>query len=238
MKICVINGTQLKGCTWQMKEMFLEALGDQHEVKEYNLPKDCPEFCLGCKQCFAKNLDACPHASYSVPIWDTILTSDLLVLTSPTYVFHLTGQLKTLLDHFGSKWMVHSPEGPMFSKQAVIITNCIGLGSKNVVREIQDSLDFWGVARTYAIRQGLMEVEWGKVDEKVKQKIRSQCQDISARILARSAVTPRLKIRLLFAGARYSQRMIDRQQRARGNPQTKDYRHWKEQGWLAGERPF
>lgn len=238
MKICVLNGTQLKGCTWNMKEMFLRSMGEGHEVTEYDLPKDCPEPCLGCKQCVIKSIDLCPHARYSIPIWKSMLESNLIVITSPTYVFHLTGQLKTLLDHFASKWMVHSPEAPMFTKQAVIITNCIGMGSKNVVREIKDSLDFWGVARTYAIRQGLMEADWNKVAPDIKEKIRQACDKVSEKVHSRKIVTPRLRIRIIFTGARFSQKMIDRQQHTKGNPQTKDYLYWKENGWLDGSRPF
>ena len=49
MKITVINGTGIKGVTWHMKERFLEKFRDSNEITEFVLPKDMPEFCVGCK---------------------------------------------------------------------------------------------------------------------------------------------------------------------------------------------
>ena len=43
MKITVINGTEQKGCTFAMKELFLAAMGDGHDIIEYYLPRDCPD---------------------------------------------------------------------------------------------------------------------------------------------------------------------------------------------------
>ena len=47
MNIVVVNGTQQKGCTYAMKEMFLDTIGRDNTITEFNLPADCPEFCTG-----------------------------------------------------------------------------------------------------------------------------------------------------------------------------------------------
>ncbi|WP_243108627.1 hypothetical protein [Clostridium rectalis] len=54
MKIAVINGTEIKGCTYNIKEKFLEILRDGNQIREFYLPKDLPHFCCGCKNCFLK----------------------------------------------------------------------------------------------------------------------------------------------------------------------------------------
>ncbi|SDX18061.1 hypothetical protein [Tepidimicrobium xylanilyticum] len=54
MKIVVINGTEVKGCTYRMKELFLENLRNGNDIIEFYLPKDMPKFCSGCKTCFLK----------------------------------------------------------------------------------------------------------------------------------------------------------------------------------------
>jgi Na+-translocating ferredoxin:NAD+ oxidoreductase RNF subunit RnfB len=54
MNIIVINGTEQEGCTHAMKELFLDAVGRDDSIIEYYLPRDCPEFCTGCKACFYK----------------------------------------------------------------------------------------------------------------------------------------------------------------------------------------
>ena len=47
MKIVVINGTEKKGITYKLKEIFLEKFKSDASITEYYLPKDCPAFCLG-----------------------------------------------------------------------------------------------------------------------------------------------------------------------------------------------
>lgn len=238
MNITVINGTEQKGCTFAMKEIFLSAMGGGHDVKEYFLPRDCPVFCTGCKACFFRDLNVCPHAKYTIPIWESILAADLLVFASPTYVFHVTAQMKALLDHYGTKWMAHSPEKPMFGKQAVIIANAIGQGMDKTAGDIKDSLDFWGVARTYIVKQALLQANWDLVSDSRKTAVRSRCEKLAAKIKANRRVKPRFKIKALFFIMKTAQIMIDKAERKAGRERTKDYSHWKENGWLGGGKPW
>jgi multimeric flavodoxin WrbA len=175
-----------------MKEVFLSSMGEGHTVTEYFLPRDCPVFCTGCKACFFRDISICPHSNYIVPIWESILSVDLLVFTSPTYVFHVTAQMKALLDHLATKWMAHSPEKPLFSKQAVIITNAIGQGMGKTAGDIKDSLDFWGIAKTYVIKQGLLQAKWEDVDNKRKASITAKCKRIATKIMSNKNIKPRL----------------------------------------------
>ena len=41
--------------------------------------------------------------------------------------------------------MVHRPNGKMFTKQALIITTAAGGGMRSTIRDIKDSMNFWGV---------------------------------------------------------------------------------------------
>lgn len=238
MNITVINGTEQRGCTYQMKEQFLAAVGDGHNVTEFILPKDCPVFCTGCKACFYKDMSVCPHTEYTVPIWESIRAADLLVFTSPVYVFHAAAQMKALLDHLGTKWMAHSPEGAMFRKQAVILVNAIGQGMGKTAKDIKDSLDFWGVARTSVIKQAMFQPKWELVSDKTKIAIAGKCAKIAAKIKSAKRVTPSLKIRGLFFVMKTAQKMIDKSERKAGRPRTADYLHWEKNGWLDGKKPW
>ena len=238
MKITVINGTEIRGCTFAMKEQFLAAMGPGHTVTEYTLPKDCPMFCTGCKTCIAKGLSACPHARYTVPIWESLLSADLLVFISPTYVFHTTGQMKALLDHFAHKWIPHSPDSVMFGKQAVVITNAVGQGMGKTVKDIKDSLDFWGVARTYSIKQALFQGRWELVSEKTKAAYSKKCAKIAKKVQSAGNVRPRLKIKGIFFMMKIAQKMIDKGERKAGRPRTADYLYWEKNGWLNGKKPW
>jgi hypothetical protein len=96
MNIVLINGTEVRGCTYHIKEFFLDELRDGNNLKEFYLPKDCPHFCCGCKTCFFKNENGCPHAEYTVPLWNDIIHADLLVFAYPVYVLRAPGQVKAL----------------------------------------------------------------------------------------------------------------------------------------------
>ena len=238
MKITVINGTEQKGCTFSMKELFLSAMGEGHCVTEFFLPRDCPVFCTGCKACFFSDIKSCPHSRYTVPVWESILSADLLVFTSPAYVFHVTAQMKALLDHYGTKWIAHSPEKPLFSKQAVIITNAIGQGMGKAAAAIKDSLDYWGVARTYIVKQALFQAKWENVSPGRKKAINDQCKIIAKKIVRKKKVVPCLKVRLIFHLMKIAQKMIDKAELKAGREHSKDYLYWKENGWIDGKKPW
>lgn len=239
MKIVVLNGTEIKGCTYNMKEMFLRAMGEGNEIKEYYFPKDCPEFCKGCKSCFFKDISICPHREYTIPIWQSILWADLIVVTSPNYVFGPTAQIKAVLDHYGSKWMAHSPEKELFFKQAVIITNAIGAGMNNAIKVIRSSLNYWGVPKTYVIKQTLFDGYWKDVSAKRKNKIERKSQNVANIIkerLGKSNVG--FKTKILFFAMKTSQKLIHKSEIKKGNSETKDHKHWADNGWLDGKKPW
>ena len=235
MEIVVFRGSPKKGNTFHATNIFMDELskcGDVH-FTEFILPDALPVFCTGCKACFFKDMSACPHKEYTVPIWDSIRQADLLVFSSPSYVLGATGQIKALLDHFGTKWMAHSPEREMFFKQAVIITNAAGAGMKNTIKTIGNSLDFWGVARRYAVKQALFYTDdWKNVPEKRKIKIKKQCEKIAKKI-KKPAKKPRFKIRFLFFIMRIAQKMIHKKlvKDKMPNP-TVDYLYWQQNGYF------
>lgn len=73
--------------------------------------------------------------------------ADVIILASPVYVYHVTGAMKAFLDHYGYRWMVHSPEESMFKKQGVCISTAAGAGVKSTNKDLMDSLFFGGVAK-------------------------------------------------------------------------------------------
>ncbi|MEG0691694.1 MAG: hypothetical protein RR444_01275, partial [Oscillospiraceae bacterium] len=56
------------------------------------------------------------------------------------YSYHVSGQMKSFLDHFANMWVVHRPETKMFSKQGIVIATAAGpvyKKSKKAARKIQ-----------------------------------------------------------------------------------------------------
>ena len=147
MNITVINGTEKHGVTYRLKEMFLAEFKDKANITEYYLPKDCPSFCTGCLSCTLKGESTCKDAEYIGKIDKSLLEADLIVMTSPAYVFHATGAMKAFLDHFAYRWIPHRPAPEMFGKRAVIITQCLGSGTKSAAKDMKHSLSWWGISK-------------------------------------------------------------------------------------------
>lgn len=156
MNITVINGTEKHGVTYRLKEMFLEEFKDKANITEYYLPKDCPNFCVGCLNCTLNGEKTCKDAEYIGKIDKSLLEADLIVMTSPAYVFHATGAMKALLDHFAYRWIPHRPAPEMFGKRAVIITQCLGSGAKSAAKDMKHSLSWWGISKIEIFTGALM----------------------------------------------------------------------------------
>ncbi|MBQ7647112.1 MAG: flavodoxin family protein [Clostridia bacterium] len=237
MKITVINGTEKHGVTYKLKETFLESFRDKAEITEFYLPKDCPGFCAGCTACFLTYEKKCKDALYVQKIEKAMLEADLLVFTSPAYVFHATGAMKAMLDHFGYRWMPHRPTKEMFSKRAVIITQCLGAGAKSSSKDIKDSLSWWGISCIKTLCFKLMsEIKWDKLPEKKRSAMISKIRRLSDKMLKIDYSRP-ARTSLLTKGKFYVVRALQKRL-GKENPEYTDFKYWKSNGWLDGVRPW
>ncbi len=237
MKIVVVNGTEKKGVTYKLKEMFLEPFREKSEIKEFYLPKDCPVFCAGCTTCFVKGENECKNSVYSKPIREAIEQADLLVFTTPAYVMHTTGAMKVFLDHMAFRWMPHRPHPAMFSKRAVIISQCLGAGAKSAAKDIKDSLSWWGASSIKIFAASLMsDVVWDKLPVKKQNKLSRKINKLSHKLAKVEFSKPahtNFKTKLKFYMCRMIQKMVRKQQ-----IESLDVKYWEEQGWLDKKRPW
>ena len=237
MKITVINGTEKRGVTYKLKEIFLQQFRSNAEITEYFLPKDCPSFCVGCTNCFIKGEDTCKDYEYINAIEKSLLEADLIVMTSPSYVMHSTGAMKALLDHFGYRWMPHRPAPEMFGKRAVIITQCLGAGAKSAAKDIKDSLSWWGISKIGTFSGALMsDIIWDKVSEKKRKQLTKELSKLARKFAkinyAKSAHT-KLITKIKFACCRMIQKQV-----LKSGKGGLDCEYWQEHGWLNGKRPW
>jgi len=232
MKIVAIYGTEHRGSTYNISRLFLEKLvSETDEIIEFFLPKDMPNFCLGCGSCFAISEDRCPHYNQVNIIRNAMEKADLIIFASPVYVYHMSGQMKKLLDHFGFQWMVHRPNKSMFTKMALVISTAAGSGMKSTNKDIVDSLTFWGAGKIFTYGKAVAAINWQGVSEKKKVRIGKDVAKLSVKILQRyNNVKPSLKVKALF----YAMRFV--QKRFTMSPVDKEY--WQNQGWLGNKRPW
>ena len=237
MKITVINGTEKHGITYRLKEMFLEPFKDKAEITEFYLPKDGPGFCIGCTQCFLTYQDRCKDAACVQKIEKAMLEADLLVFTSPSYVMHITGAMKALLDHFGYRWMPHRPLKEMFGKRAVIITQALGAGEKSAAKDIKDSLSWWGISYIKNSHFKLMsEIHWDKLPEK-KRAAMTKGMASMARKFSKIDYSKPAHTNLITKAKFYVVRMMQTGL-GKDDPEYTDYKYWKANGWLDKVRPW
>lgn len=232
MKITVIYGTQRrsKSSTYNIAQQFIERLSMGDSVAEFFLPQDMPNFCRGCWQCFTDHTQ-CPDYGYLKPITDAMREADLLIFTAPVYVYHVPGQVKAFLDHFGYRWMPHQPHGEMFKKQALLISTAAGAGTKSALKDLKDSMTFWGVARIHTFGRNVRAADWDSVEGRIKAQIREDVKRLSEKIeVMNHNIKPSLKVRSLFYAMRFMQRKFH------FNPA--DVAYWKQQGWFEKEKPW
>ena len=227
MKICMIHGQNHKGSTYHIGKMLGDKLGG--EVTEFFLPRDFSEFCCGCTQCFMKSETLCPHYEKLRPLTEAIDDADLLIFTSPVYVYHCTGSMKAFLDHYGWRWILHRPEEKMFSKQAVAISTAAGAGMKTTCKDITDSFRFWGVGKYYSYGAAVMATAWNEIKPEKKRKIENDIESLAAKInSAHGKVKPPLRTKAFFE---LNSRLF------KGiSPADKEY--WKSKGWTENARPW
>ena len=157
MKIVMIHGQSHKGNTYTVAKELADKIGG--EIREFFLPRDFDKPCNGCFTCFQKDLTHCPHYKELEPMVTAISEADLLILESPVYVYHATGQMLNFLDHFGTWWVVHRPVEALSQKQAVVIATAAGGGMKSTVKDMADSLEMWGIRKIYKLGIGVQAVK-------------------------------------------------------------------------------
>ena len=230
MKVLIISGTNHKGSTYNIGRIMAEKLTKPEEISEVFLPRDFDEFCYGCTNCFEKNEEHCPHAEKLKPITELIDASDVLILTSPVYVYHCTGQMKALLDHYGWRWMAHRPDEKMFSKQAVVVSTAAGAGVKSAMKDMADSSFYWGIPQTYKLGMAVRATDWESLSPKMKDSIDAKAESIAKKITKRYGKVPvSLKTKGFF-------KIMSLLQRNGWNKADADY--WKEKGWTGSKRPW
>lgn len=228
MKVVIIHGQSHKGSTYHIAQMLAEKIGG--DTSEIFLPRDFSDYCLGCTQCFMKSETLCPHYEKLNVITRAIDEADVIILASPVYVYHATGAMKSFLDHYGYRWMVHRPLEAMFKKQGVCISTAAGAGMKSTNKDMADSLFFWGVAKRYSYGAAIAAVNWNGISEKKRKAIDKATSNLAKKIKNNSGkVKPGLRTKGFFA--------ISRMLQKQGFNQS-DVDYWKEKGWTGNKRPW
>lgn len=228
MNIVMVNGQNHKGSTYHIGKKLADKL--EGNVTEIFLPRDFSQFCIGCTNCFKKNEILCPHYHKLAGITEAMDKADVLIFTSPVYVYHATGPMKSFLDHYGYQWMVHRPKESMFSKQGVCISTAAGAGTKSCLKDIADSMFFWGIPKIYKYGVAVRATSYENVSPKIKQQVEKRTSALAKKIRKRKGkIRAGIKTKCFFYLMRFLQKS--------GWNQA-DVVYWHEKGWDGKIRPW
>ena len=234
MEITIIHGQAHKGSTYHVTDLLKEKLSNGDTVvHEYFMLKesDTPSFCTGCFRCIQKGEQYCPQADKVQRIAESMLRSEIIIIDSPTYCFEMTGQLKTLFDHFGYLWMSHRPRKEMFNKIGIVVSTAAGAGGGRVTQSMAKQLSWWGIPKVYRLKVNVSAASWDEVKPEIRQKIEERTSSIAGK--AKHQTEKRktnLKNMFIFTMIRKMQtgntwNMVDKE-------------HWKNNLWLENARPW
>lgn len=229
MKIALIHGQNHKGSSYHIGRMLTEQFTES-EICEFFFPKDLEHFCLGCYSCIV-NEEKCPFYTEKRYIMDAVETADLLVFTTPTYCMRASAPMKAFIDLTFTYWMPHKPRACMFSKKAVVITTAAGAGTKSAMKDITNTLFYWGVPYVKQYGVAVQAMRWEDVAEKKKANIKHDVEKLARAIKAKAKPRVGLKTKFMFSVMRMMQN-----KNWGASPEEKEY--WKEKGWLDKDRPW
>ena len=228
MKIMLIHGQNHKGSTYNISRILAEQFKDS-EIQEFFLPQHLEHFCLGCYQCI-KDESKCPFYAEKKRITDAIESAELLIFTTPTYCMRASAPMKSFFDLTFTYWMPHKPRKCMFSKKAVVITTAAGNGMKSAIKDITNTLFYWGVPYVKSYGIAVQAMNWEQVSSDKKDKIKADMVKLAAH-LQNKKVRVGIKTKFMFG----MMRMI--QINGWGADES-EKEYWQKLGWLDKARPW
>lgn len=230
MKVVLIHGQNHKGSSYHIGRMIADKMQGINEITEFFLPRDLNYFCLGCYNCIEDDAK-CPFYDDKRKIMDAVEAADVLIFTTPTYCMHASAPMKSFMDLTFTYWMVHRPRKCMFSKRAVVVSTAAGTGMKSAMKDITNTLFYWGVPYVKSYGVAVQAMSWDGVNEKKKAKIEKDTEKLARKLSVGKKPSVGIKTRFMFKvmGAMQSAGMGS-------SPVEKEY--WEQNGWLGKKRPW
>lgn len=227
MKITAFVGSSRKnGSTCKFTEQFLKHLHALGEIdseivilSDYHL-----EACRGCKICFEKGEEFCSLKDDRDKLLEKISSSDGIILSTPNYSFHMSGQMKLFLDRFG--YIFHRPcfFGKTFT--SIVVQGFYGGG------KIVKYFNFIGDGLGFNVVKGSCLTALDPMTEKEQRKIDkvidNQSLSYYRKLVRKEYPAPGLFKMMIFRMSRTSIKLLL-------NESNRDYTYFKRNGWFESD---
>ena len=225
-KVTAFVGSARKKHTHEAVEQWMDHLREfgDFEFEIVNLADFRIELCLGCKLCFEKGEESCPHKDDRDALIKKIEASDGVVLASPSYMFQVSALMKAWIDRLA--FIGHRPR--FFGKTFTSIVTQGLFGGGKIVKY----LDFVGACLGFRTVRGVCITALEPMTEREAQKIDKTLKKLSKRfhrsLAEPGSPAPNL---MMLAGFRMGRASM----RANLDSSSLDYRYYEENGWFQSE---
>ncbi len=220
--VVAVNGSPHAGIgnTGLMIEMLRSTLAEEgFDLKVINLAGQNIEYCTGCAFCMEKG--RCWIDDDHRKIVDKLLAADGVILASPVYFLHVTGQMKTFLDR--SLAFGHKPRSAW--KPGLAISVSAGLGETDTADYLAFLLRTFG-AFSAGTLTAMATQPGGFLG---KEAVEARAADL-AKDLAR-AIKEKRRYPATDRDLRFYQFMGDLVKAQKDTVMKHDYKHWQEHGF-------
>ena len=143
MKLVSVNGSPhgAEGGTARIGRWLIDACREEGaEAVEFHLSDLSLSHCDGCGDCMTAG--ECPLADEVEKVHEAFEGADLVVFQSPTYVFHVTGLMKTFIDRTAA--LFHRP--PLTGGYGAVVSSSAGMGESEVIRYLGGAVQLLGAS--------------------------------------------------------------------------------------------
>ena len=231
MKIISLAGSyRLDGNTNRILDVIenrLTVLANENgisiEIERIQLGHSDIRICRGCRACFDRGEEKCPHKDDLLPIMSKLFQADGIIAASPVYVEDVNGIMKNWIDRMA--FLCHRPA--FAGKTAYIITTS-GMGTSNHARNtILTAFTTWGIkiAGHSRFRMGeRMEPE--VIESKYTDESNRAAAKLFNAVKNHSYAKPTLYSLIAFKVQQVCWQKVSKHQ------DTFDYYYWDNHGWL------
>lgn len=231
MTVLIIHGSPRKnGCSTNISNIIVEKLNPS-KILEIDLQKENLPYCAGCLNCVTKGIEYCPHSNQTLKLREMMLDADIIIVASPVYILHMSGQLKTFIDHYPSLFLVHRPEKKMYKKQLVVVATAAGPACKQTLKEIKECFTFFGISKIYKMGVAVQAESFKSISESKLKEINIKADKIVKKINKnKDSKKVSIKIRIWFHISRIMQKKV--------SVSKVDFSYWEKNNWFKKGRPW
>lgn len=222
--VCFIGSDQKKG-TYGGIQTFEKILKELKKIEfEYVfLKKYHLEFCSGCKNCFDKGEDLCPHKDDRDILIQKMEDADGIIFAVPNYAFDVSACTKNFLDRIA--FILHRPR--FFNKSFTVVVSQGVFGGNQIRKYLQNIGNILGFEVIQGTCIKTIEPMTSKQHKKNDKKIKKVARRFNQHLNRKRPLVPSIYKLMMFRMHRSSIKSL--------GEQFYDYQYCKEIGWFKSD---